>query len=176
VAPQHQAKWLVKIYRLQAERGVRPCPGRIGPAMAGFFVEPMPLDFWRLKKSPRRSPQSSFPPLPAPLHRCFDKLRDVLRHSPEPAATSARFAIVTLLAVPTQPPLPTTPNCYNQRLAIRYVFPIDGGIVIVALVFGERRRYSRLASPEIIGRIVFFILAVGRSPPPADSPSSSELL
>jgi hypothetical protein len=176
VVPQKKANWLIKVYKLRTNTGACAAPGRIGPAMAGFFVEPMPLDYWRLKKSLKLTRNS--PPLPCPdsLMRCFGKFIGILRHSSEPDSRRAYCAIIALLVIPTQTLSETVPHFYNRSRAIRYVFPIDGEIVIVAVVFGERRRHSSLASPEIIGRVVFFILAVGRSPPASATSHASDLL
>ncbi len=47
---RNRSKFLVRVCK-KGQRVTRGGPGWAGPALTGFFVEPFPLDFWKLEKS-----------------------------------------------------------------------------------------------------------------------------
>ncbi|MBI4963335.1 MAG: hypothetical protein HY913_08660 [Desulfomonile tiedjei] len=129
--------------------------------MSGFFVEPFPLDFWKLEKSFTRS--RVFSPFYPPWVRRF--VNNIRCLPLSPYHRYACYTIVAFLVIPSA----SLSESFNQDAKSRSTKPcvcyVPEGFLIVAVLHTARRRYSRSESPEILGRIVFFITAVGRSPP-----------
>jgi len=155
------SRWQVRVYRPRARALNRGAPGRESPAMSGFFVEPFPLDFWKLEKSFARTRVSS-PFYPPWIRRFVQNIRS-LPLSPYHRYTC--YTIVAFLVIPSA----SLSESFNQDArsysSSRSVYHVHDGLLIVAVVHTARRRHSRSESPEILGRIVFFITATGRSPP-----------
>jgi hypothetical protein len=155
------SKWQVRVYRPRTRVLNRGAPGREGPAMSGFFVEPFPLDFWKLEKSFSRTRVSS-PFYPPWVRRFINNIRSLPL---SPYHRYACYTIVAFLVIPSA----SLSESFNQdarnQSTARHVFFVHDGLLIVAVVHTARRRHSRSESPEILGRVVFFITAVGRSPP-----------
>ena len=157
----NKSRWQVRVYGSRAPALNRGAPGREGPAMSGFFVEPFPLDFWKLDKSFARTRVSS--PFYPPWIRRFVQNIKSLPLSPYHRYTC--YTIVAFLVIPSA----SLSESFNQDArkysSSRSVYYVHDGLLIVAVVHTARRRHSRSESPEILGRIVFFITATGRSPP-----------
>jgi len=157
----NRSKWQVRVYRPGNHKLNRGGPGREGPAFTGFFVEPFPLDLWKLEKSFARSRTAS-PFYPPWVRRFVNNIRN-LPLSPYHRYTC--YTIVAFLVIPSA----SLSESFNQdaksHSTNRCVYYVHDGFLIVAVVHTARRRHSRSESPEILGRTVFFILATGRSPP-----------
>lgn len=159
-------KVLIRVYRQGNPRGQWGGPGRAGPAMAGFFVEPRPLDFWQLEKSFQRTPAPKFFASPLYLKRFVKKIRYLVPPVVSPYRRYAYFTVLAFLVIPPSQ-LTETLNQTEKRSQLAHsVCHENDGFMIVAVIQNARRPHSRSESPEILGRIVFFITAVGRSPPP----------
>ena len=156
-----RSKWQVRVYRPRTRVLNRGAPGREGPAMSGFFVEPFPLDFWKLEKSFAKTRVSS-PFYPPWVRRFVNNIR-CLPLSPYHRYTC--YTIIAFLVIPSA----SLSESFNQdaksHATNRCVYYVHDGVLIVAVVHTARRRHSRSESPELLGRIVFFIIATGRSPP-----------
>jgi hypothetical protein len=156
-----RSQWQVRVYRhLTRVREGEP-PSRVGPAMSDFSVEPFPLAYWKLDKSFIRT--SSVSPLFPPRLRCFVQN---IRSLPLSAFhRNTCYTIVAFLVIPSA----SVPESFNQDARIhaakRFGYYMHDGLLVFAVVHTARRRHSRSESPELLGRIVFFITAVGRSPP-----------
>jgi hypothetical protein len=151
---------LIPVYRHRA--GLRHCggPGRAGPAMSGLFVEPFPLDFWKLEKSFVLTPHCDAVRRLLSLKRLIRQIRPM-----SPYHGYACFTVITFLVI-SSPALSASLNEDARRCSSLPCFiQVHSGLFIVAVIHAARRRHSRSESPEIPGRIVFFITAVGRSPP-----------
>ena len=154
------SKLLIPVYRHRAGVTCRGGPGRAGPALTGFFVEPFPLDFWKLERSFRQT--ASYGPVV-----CATSLKRLLRQIRplSPYHGYACLTVITYLVIPS----PTHSDSLNEDVkrcsSARCFYHVHSGLLIVALVHTARRRHSRSESPEIPGRIIFFVTAVGRSPP-----------
>ncbi len=156
---------MVRVYRRQSLKGPGAGPGWAGPAFGDFFVEPFPLDFWKLEKSFAKTSGASF--LAGPTHR-KTFLRNVRNLIPRPFSPRYRytyFTFIALLIVPTPTLSDSIATDAKRCSLIRRTWTLDDGLFIVTVVQKRRPRHSRSESPEILGRIVFFITAVGRSPP-----------
>ncbi len=155
------SRWQVRVYRPRTRVLDQTAPGREAPAMSCFFVEPFPLNFWKLEKSFARTRVSSLSYL-LWVRRFVRNLR-CLPLPPYHRYTC--YTIVAFLAIPSA----SLSESFNQEArnqsTARHVDFVHDGLLIVAVVHTARRRHSRSESPEILGRIVFFITAVGRSPP-----------
>ena len=154
---KNSGQWLIRVYRKKSRKTSSGGPGRAGPALTGFFVEPFPLDFWKLEKSFTRSPS------------CVKSLIKNIRNL-NPRTLSSRyrhtyFTFIALLIVPFPTLSDSIATDVKRCSSARRAGAMNGGFIIVALVQRARRRHSRSESPEILGRIIFFITAVGRSPP-----------
>lgn len=140
-------------------------PGRAGPAFTGLFVEPFALDFWKLEKSFILTPASN----PFPCHRAVKRLSNHVRGlSRQPLLPHHRTAFLTVIAflVIPSPTLSDSLSEDARRFSSTLCFcQVHGGLLIVAVLHTARKLHSRSVSPEIPGRIIFFITAVGRSPP-----------
>ncbi len=158
-------QWLIRVGRKPAPKGPGGGPGRAGPAFADFFVAPFPLDFWKLETSFART-------RPTPLlvyPNCVKSfIKGVRNRIPRPLSQRHRytyFTFIALLLIPSPTLSDSIATDAKRCSLLRRIFTLDDGFFIVAITQRVRRRYSRSESPEILGRIVFFITAVGRSPP-----------
>lgn len=156
---------LIRVGRRPASNGLARGPGRAGPAFADFFVQPFPLDFWKLEKSFARTR-----PTPLLVYPSFIKsfIKGVRNRIPRPLSQRHRCTYLTFIAL-LLIPSPTlsdsiVTDAKRCSLACR-ILTLDDGFLIITVIQTVRRRHSRSESPEILGRIVFFITAVGRSPP-----------
>lgn len=140
-------------------------PGREGPALDGLFVEPRPLDFWKLEKSRALSPRSSPIPYPRALKRLLHHVRGLSLQPLVPRYQYTFLTVITYLIIPSSTLSDLVNEDGKRFCSTRSLCQVHGSLLIVAIVHTARSRYSRSRSPEIPGRIVFFITAVGRSPP-----------
>lgn len=155
-----RSKLLIPVYRHRAGLMHRGGPGRAGPAMTGLFVEPFPLDFWKLEKSFILTPRSEAFLRLQSLKRLIKQIRPMSQYH-----GYACFTVIAYLVV-SSPIVSASLNEDAKRCSSsRCFFQIHSGLFIVAVIHAARRRHSRSESPEIPGRIVFFVTAVGRSPP-----------
>jgi len=163
VAPKShktRARVLIPVHRQTGGLSHMGGPGRAGPALTGFFVEPFPIDFWKLKRSFALSAPSS-PFLGAQSLRRLSKQG---RHL-SPYQSYACLAIITFFVIPSPTQAASLNEDAKRCSSTRCFYQVLSGLLIVAIVHAARGRHSRWESPEIPGRIVFFITAVGRSPP-----------
>jgi hypothetical protein len=140
-------------------------PGRVGPAFAGFFVEPFALDFWKLEKSFALSRAFSPFSCSRALKRLSNHVRGVSHQPFLPHHRYAFLTVITYLVIPASTLSDTLNEDGKRFCSTRCLCQVHGGLLVVAVVHTARKRHSRSESPEISGRIVFFITAVGRSPP-----------
>jgi hypothetical protein len=159
-------KVLIRVYRQGSSVGHWGGPGRAGPAMAGFFVEPRPLDFWKLEKSLLRTPTPKLIDCPRYLKRFVKKIRYLVPPAISPYRRYAYFTVLAFLVIPPDQLSETLSQTEKRSQLAQSVCHENDGFMIVAVIQNARRPHSRSESPEILGRIVFFITAVGRSPPP----------
>lgn len=140
-------------------------PGRAGHALADFWVEPQPLAYWKLKKSFVRIPPSSLFMCPRWIGRFIDKVRGSHTRPLSPRERCLCLTVVTFLFIPfpysSQSVSEDARRCSSTCGAREF----QGGLLIVAVVQTARYRHSRSQAPEMPGRIVFFVVAMGRSPP-----------
>jgi hypothetical protein len=133
--------------------------------MAGMFVEPFPLDFWKLERSYVLSSSQNFIACHVSLRRFIKKIRCLVPPAVSPYHRYACFTVLAFLAIPaSQIPESLSLN-EKQSSEAHSVCHQNDGFLIIAVFQSARRPHSRSMSPEILGRIVFFISAVGRSPP-----------
>jgi hypothetical protein len=145
-------------------RAVFLVPGREGPAMADFFAEPQTLDFWKLRKSFVRTRSSALQICP----RCIGILiKKVTGSVARPLSPSQRICLVvgTLVLIPLARPLQWFLAEGRRCASTLCAWQSLGSVLREAVGHAARRRHSRSESPEIPGRIVSFITAIGRSPP-----------
>ena len=162
---KHNQKVLIRVYRHGNSGGQSGGPGRAGPAMTGFFVEPLPLDFWKLERSLIRTPIPKFVSSPLCLRRFVKKIRYLVPPAISPYRRYACFTVLAFLVIPSSQ-LSESLNQNEKRCQLAHsVCHQNDGFMIIAVIQNARRPHSRSESPEILGRIVFFITAVGRSPP-----------
>jgi len=155
----------IRVYQ-PGSPGVRASgPGRAGPAMTGLFVEPFPLDFWKLERSFVRTPPQDFFPCHKSLKRFVRTARYLIPLSLSPHHRYACFSVIAFLVIPSSQFSEFLESDEKRCSSAHYVCHQNDGFVIIAVIQGARRPNSRSESPEILGRIVFFITAVGRSPP-----------
>lgn len=153
-------------------RGIRVAlvgPGRAGPAMADFWVEPQPLDFWNLKKTFVKTPPSDFF-IGSQFIELF--LRQV--RGSDARQLSKRQSYVCLTAVVLLfIPFPNSSQFVSEDArrcsSTLCSCDLDSGVLIVAVVQTARYRRSWSQAPETPGRITFFVIATGRSPPQVGS-------
>lgn len=140
-------------------------PGRAGPAMAGFFVEPVGLDFWNLEKSFVMTRATGARVFPNCLRSFVRNIRTLTPLTLFPRHRYTYLTFIALLIVPF-PVLTDSIASDAKRCSVeRRICTLNDGYVLVAVIQTVRRPHSRSESPEILGRVVFFVLAVGRSPP-----------
>ncbi len=140
-------------------------PGRAGPAFADFCVQPFPLDFWKLEKSFERTRPTPLLVYPSCI-KSFIKL--ARNRIPRPLSKRHRCAYLTFMSLLLIPPptlLDSIATDARRCSLSSWILPLEDGFLIIAVIQTVRRRHSRSESPEILGRVVFFITAVGRSPP-----------
>jgi hypothetical protein len=164
-SPKNSRQWLVRLYPKQTGQSSWGGPGRAGPALADFFVEPFPLDFWKLEKSFTRSPSTPLLVYPSCVKSLIKNFRNLNPRTLSSKYRHTYFTFIALLIVPLPTLSDSIANDAKRCSSARRDGNLNGGFVIVALVQRARRRHSRSESPEIAGRIIFFIVAVGRSPP-----------
>ncbi len=164
-SPKNSCQWLVRLYRKQTRESSAGGPGRAGPALTGFFVEPFPLDFWKLEKSFTKSPSTPILVYPSCVKSLIKNIRNLNPRTLSPRYRHTCFTLIALLIVPFPTLSDSIADDAKRCSLARRDGTMNGGFVIVALVQRAKRRHSRSESPEILGRIIFFIVAVGRSPP-----------
>lgn len=166
-SPKNSCQCVVRVFRKRTRKSKGPAggPGRAGPALTGFFVEPVPLDFWKLEKSFVRSPSDPLIIYPSRLKSFIKNVRNLNPRTLSSKYRHAYFTFIALLIVPLPTLSDSIADDAKRCSSARRVGAFSGGFVIVALVQRAKRRHSRSESPEIPGRIIFFIVAVGRSPP-----------
>lgn len=164
-SPKNSCKCLVQAYRKRTHKSSSGGPGRAGPSLSGFFVEPFPLDFWKLEKSFTKSPSTPILVYPSCVKSLIKNIRNLNPRTLSPRYRHTCFTLIALLIVPFPTLSDSIADDAKRCSSARRDGAMTGGFVIVALVQRARRRHSRSESPEILGRIVFFIVAVGRSPP-----------
>jgi len=158
-------QWLIRVSRKPASNRSAGGPGRAGPAFADFFVEPLPLDFWKLEKSFATTRATPLLVYPSCIKRFIKGVRNRIPRPRSQRHRSTYFTFIALLLTPS-PTLSDSIATDAKRCSLaRRILTLDDGFLIVAVIQTVRRRHSRSESPEILGRIVFFITAVGRSPP-----------
>ena len=140
-------------------------PGRAGPAFAGLFVEPFALDFWKLEKSFVLTPSSNPLPCPRAVKRLSNQVRGLSRQPFLPHHRHTLLTVIAFLVIPASTPSASLTEDARRLCSTLCFCQVHGGLLVVAVVHTARKRHSRSDSPEISGRIVFFITAVGRSPP-----------
>jgi len=140
-------------------------PGRAGPALTDFWAEPLPLDYWKLKKSFDRTRASSpilYSRYIAPV------LRRVLTSATRPLSSCGQYTcltVVTLLLIPFPIPSEAIQADARRCSSSHCAYLLHSGLLIIIVGHAAARRHSRSQSPEIPGRIIFFVTATGRSPP-----------
>ncbi len=158
-------QWLIRVGRKPAPNGCARGPGRAGPAFADFSVEPFPLDFWKLEKSFVRTRPTPLLVYPSCIKSFIKRARNRI---PRPLSHRHRCTYLTFIAL-LLTPSPTLSDYIAtdaKRCSLaRWTLTLDDGFLIVAVIQTVGRLHSKSESPEILGRIVFFITAVGRSPP-----------
>lgn len=164
-SPNNSCRWLARVCRKQTRKSSSGGPGRAGPALTGFFVEPFPLDFWKLEKSFVRSPSNPLLVYPSCVKSFVKNIRNLNPRTLSSRYRHTYFTFIALLIVPFPTLSDSIANDAKRCSLARRGGTPSGGFVIVAFIQRVRRRHSRSESPEILGRIIFFITAVGRSPP-----------
>ena len=164
-SPNNSCQWLIRAYRKKTRKTSLGEPGRAGPAFTGFFVEPLPLDFWKLEKSFTRSSTTPLLVYPSCVKSFVKNIRNLNPRTLSSRYRHTYFTFIALLIVPFPTLSDSIATDVKRCSSARRVGAMNGGLVIVALVQRARRRHSKSESPEILGRIIFFITAVGRSPP-----------
>jgi hypothetical protein len=160
---KNRSKFLVRVCKKGQRVTHWGAPGWAGPALTGFFVEPFPLDFWKLEKSFSLS-------RPSRLFACTKAIRHFAQHFKQgaqpplsPYRRRACMMVVAFFVIPS--PNSTDSVTQDARRCSQVVSQEHGGLLIIEIVQTSRARHSKSESPEIPGRIVFFVTAVGRSPP-----------
>ncbi len=164
-SPKNSCRWLIRVCRKRTRKRSSGGPGRAGPALTGFFVEPFPLDFWKLEKSFTKSPTTPLLVYPSCVKSFVKNIRNLNPRTLSPRYRQTYLTFIALLIVPFPTLSDSIADDVKRCSSARRVGAMNGGFVIVALVQRARRRHSKSESPEILGRIIFFIVAVGRSPP-----------
>jgi hypothetical protein len=162
---KNSCQWLIRVYRKRTRKIASGGPGRAGPTLAGFFVEPLPLDFWKLEKSFTRSPSTPLLVYPSCVKSFVKNIRNLNPRTLSSRYRHTYFTFIALLIVPFPTLSDSIATDVKRCSSVRRVGAMNGGFIIVALVQRAKRRHSKSESPEILGRIIFFITAVGRSPP-----------
>jgi hypothetical protein len=164
-SPKNSCQWVIRAYRKKTRKTSSGGPGRAGPTLTGFFVEPFPIDFWKLEKSFTRSPSTPLLVYPSCVTSFVKNIRNLNPRTLSSRYRHTYFTFIALLIVPFPTLSDSIADDVKRCSSARRVGAMNGGFVIVALVQRARRRHSKSESPEILGRIIFFITAVGRSPP-----------
>lgn len=164
-ARKNSYKWLVRVYRNKLSEGSEGGRERAGPALAGFFVEPLPLEFWKLEKSFVRSTSPPLLVYPSCVKGFINNIRNLIPRTLSPRYRHTYFTFIALLIIPYPTLSDSIANDAKRCSLARRVRDLNDNLLIVAFIQSVRRRHSRSESPEILGRTVFFIVAVGRSPP-----------
>jgi hypothetical protein len=164
-SPKNSCHWVVRVFRKRTRKGSSGGPGRAGPALTGFFVEPFPLDFWKLEKSFVRSASDPLLVYPGCVKSFIKNIRNLNPRTLSPKYRYTCFTFIALFIVPLPTLSDSIANDAKRCSLARRDGTLNGGFVIVALVQRAKRRHSRSESPELLGRTIFFIVAVGRSPP-----------
>jgi hypothetical protein len=159
------SKLLIGVYKRGKPVTRNGGPGRAGLAFGDFCVEPFPLDFWKLKRSFSLSRPSGRFACPQTIRRLAQRFR-LGGHLPlSPYHRQACLMVIAFFVIAS----PTSTDSVTQDARRISLVPSIGqahaGLLIVEVVQTSIRRGSRARSPEIPGRIVFFVSAVGRSPP-----------
>lgn len=140
-------------------------PGREIATMGEFCIEPQLLSLWKLKKSVAKSLSSHVPVLPRCIGRSIKRSKGPLGHSLSLDQKLAFLSVSAYLLLPSSgtPQLIQAEGttCSGTRCACR----LHGSLLREVVSHTARRRHSRSLSPELPGRIIFFIAAMGRSPP-----------
>jgi hypothetical protein len=155
-----KAKLLIPVCRRRTGVSYRGGPGRAGPALTGFFVEPFPLDFWKLERSYELTARIG-PLISAQnIRRLIRQIRPL-----SPYRGYACLTVITYFIVSSPNHSASVHEDARRCSATRCFYQVASGLLVVAVMHAARRRHSKSESPEIPGRIVFFVTAVGRSPP-----------
>ena len=139
-------------------------PGREGPAMADFFAEQQTLDFWKLRKSFVRTRSSALLICPRCIGVLIKKVTGSVARRLSPSQGIC-LVVATLLLIPLARPLQRFRAEGRRCSSTPCACQSRGSVLHEAVGHAARRRHSRSESPEIPGRIVSFITAIGRSPP-----------
>ena len=148
-----------------AIRLVRFGPGRAGPALADFCVEPLPLDFWKLKRSNVRTPAPVLLICPHRFARFIKRLKGTATDPFVPSRRHACLLVAILFAIPSATVAAAEGRGGKDYTLALCVCQLDAGTIGTGLKQAPKGRYARWQSPEIPGRVIFFIVATGRSPP-----------
>jgi hypothetical protein len=143
-------------------------PGRAGPAPTDFRAKPKPRRFWRLATSSVRTPESS--PIignqhisPITANTLSFTTRRLLQHQSGDIPLEAR-------------PVTNGPESIREHarhLSTSFCTNVSHRtLLVISVVPTAALRHCRSQSPEIPGRIVFFTIETGRSPPLGGSPPS----
>ncbi|MBI5251768.1 MAG: hypothetical protein HY912_19925 [Desulfomonile tiedjei] len=159
------SKFIVRVYKKGQPATRWGGPGRAGPALDGLFVEPTPLDFWKLEKSFRLSKPSRLFACPKTIRRFVQRFREGSQPTLSPYRRQACLMVIAFFVVPSSNLTDSVSQDARRCSQVPNVSQEHGGLLIIEIVQTSRGRHSRSASPEIPGRIVFFVTAVGRSPP-----------
>jgi hypothetical protein len=160
------SKYIVRVFKKGQPMASWGGPGRAGPALDGLFVEPTPLDFWKLEKSFALSKPSRLFACPKTIRRFVQRFK----HGAQPAKLSpyrrqACLMVIAFFVIPSSNLTDSVKQDARRCSQAPNVSQEHGGLLIIEEVQTSRGRHSRSESPEIPGRIVFFVTAVGRSPP-----------
>ncbi len=143
-------------------------PGREGPAFADFCIEPQLLDFWGLEKSFARTRLPRFIRF---LGRARRAIKTAHQSAARPLSPRQKYVCLTLVALFVIPSITSFQSVRENvlsRFSTRCAYQLRRVLLIIAVAYTAKRRHSRSQSPEIPGRISFFVIATGRSPPAVD--------
>lgn len=140
-------------------------PGRADPAPVDFRTKPLPPMIWRLETSFVRTPapdpiisnQHSRPIIKQALSSTMRRLYQHQGCVP-PAATKPPLTQLTTASESIR----EYSKYYSANSCIKL---FHRSSLIISVVPTAARRHCRSLSPEIPGRIVFFVIETGRSPP-----------
>lgn len=146
-------------------RLVRFGPGRAGPALGDFCVEPLPLDFWKLKRSYVQTTPPVLLICPHRFARFIKKLQGTVIDPLAPSRRHACLMVAILFTIPSATVSATEGRSGRGYALALCVCQLDAGTVGTGWKQAPKGRHARWQSPEIPGRVIFFIVATGRSPP-----------
>jgi hypothetical protein len=159
------SKLLIRVYKREKPLTRYRGPGKAGLAFGDFCVEPFPLDFWKLKKSFSLSRPSGLFACPQTIRRLAQRFR-LGGHLPlSPYHRQACLMVIAFFVIPSPTPTDSLTQDARRISLVPSIGQEHAGLLVVEVVQTSIRRGSRARSPEIPGRIVFFVSAVGRSPP-----------